>query len=61
MNVVILKGRQEHVFPEKFPTLFSRSRMDMRAGAFESPISQLSQEFLFVSISLLKSITLQFD
>ena len=54
MNVVILKGRQETVFFEKCPTLFSRGRMDMRVGAFESPMSQLSQEFLFVFIAPLK-------
>ena len=33
---------------------FSRGRMDTRVGAFESPMSQLSQEFLFVFIALLK-------
>ena len=33
---------------------FSSSRMDMRVGAFESPMSQLSQEFLFVFIALFK-------
>ena len=46
MNVVILKGR--HVF--------SRSRMETRVGAFESPMSQLPQEFLFVFIALFKKI-----
>ena len=30
--------------------------MDMRIGVFESPMSQLSQEFLFVCIALLKKI-----
>ena len=30
--------------------------MDMKVGAFESPMSQLSQEFLFVFIALLKNI-----
>ena len=54
MNVVILKGRQEPVFFEKCPTLFFSDHMDMRVGAFESPMSQLSQEFLFVFIVLLK-------
>ena len=55
MDVVILKGRQEPVFFEKWPALFSRGRMDMRVGAFESTMSQLSQEFLFVFIAPLEN------
>ena len=33
---------------------FSRGRMDTRVGAFKSPMSQLSQEFLFVFIAPLE-------
>ena len=51
MNVVILKGRLGAVFFRKTPTLFSRGLMDTRIGAFESHMSQLSQEFLFVFIA----------
>ena len=54
MNVVILKGRREPGFFEKWPTNFFRCRINTRAGAFESPTSQLSQEFLFVFIAPLK-------
>jgi len=54
MNVVILKGRQENVFLKNARQFFSRSRMDMRVCAFESLMSQLSQKFLFVFISILK-------
>ena len=31
--------------------------MDMRVGAFESPMSQLSQEFLFVFIAPLENFS----
>ena len=55
VNVVILKGRHEPGFFEKWPTLFSRGRMDTRVGAFESSLSQLSQEFLFVFIAPLET------
>ena len=41
-------------FSKNVQHFFSSSRMDMRVGAFESPMSQLSQEFLFVFIALLK-------
>ena len=54
-NVVIPKGREETVFLNA-RHFFSRSRMDMRVGAFESPMSQLSQRVLFVFIELLKKI-----
>ena len=56
MNVVILKGRHETSFSKNAQHFFSSSRIDMRVGAFESPMSQLSQEFLFVFIALLKKI-----
>ena len=45
------------VFSNQKIPFFSRGRMDMRVGAFESPISQLLQEFLFVFIVLLKKFT----
>ena len=52
--MVILKGRQETGFFEKWPALFSRGRMDTRVGSFESPMSQLSQKVLFVFIAPLE-------
>ena len=55
MNVVILKGRHEPGFSKNGRHIFSRGRMDTRVGAFESPTSQLSQEFLFVFIAPLEN------
>ena len=43
--VVTLKGKPHGGFFEKQPALFSKSRMCTRVGAFESPMSQLSQAF----------------
>ena len=40
--------------PKNGRHFFSRDRMDTRVGAFESPMSQLSQEFLFVFIAPLE-------
>ena len=37
--------------------IFSRGRMDTRVGAFESPMSQLSQKFLFVFIAPLENFS----
>ena len=55
--MVILKGKPHTVFFEKWPALFSRCRMNTRVGAFESPMSQLSQEFLFVFIAPLEKFS----
>ena len=57
MNVVILKGKPHTVFffSKNDRHFFSRGRMDTRVGAFESPMSQLSQEFLFVFIAPLEN------
>ena len=57
LNVVILKGRHESIFFQKWPTLFSRGRMNTRVSAFESPMSQLPQEFLFVFIAPLEKFS----
>ena len=35
-------------------TFFSRSRMDTRVGAFESPMCQLHALFFFIDIALLE-------
>ena len=42
---------------EKQPALFSKSRTCTRVGAFESPMSQLSREFLFVFIAPLENFS----
>ena len=54
LNVVILRVRIMPSFSKHGRHLFSRGRMDTRVSALESPMSQLSQEFLFVFIAPLK-------
>ena len=43
------------VFSKKCRHFFSRSRMDTRVGAFESPMSQLSQDFFVMVVALLEN------
>ena len=45
------------VFSKNGRHFISRCRMDTRVGAFESPMSQLSQEFLFVFIAPLEKFS----
>ena len=58
MNAVILKGRHEwQFFFEKQPPPFFKSRTCTTIGSFESPMSQVSQKFLFVFIAPLEKFS----
>ena len=62
LNVVILKDRHGEVFfRTNAGTFFLRGRVDSRVDAFESPISQLSQQFLVVLIAPLEKILETFE
>ena len=54
VNVVISRPGPAGGFFEKVPALFFySSRMDTIVGVFESPMSQLSQEFFVMVVALL--------